>query len=218
MKYLYYFATIIIIAVFTTNNMSAKSNFVNQIPNGAVFSCSNCHVNPGGGGSLNPFGHDVNNHRDGNNINWNETLAKLDSDGDGYTNGEELLDPNGTWKQGDINPGEENNVGNPGDPKSTPIITDVEELSQNSISIFPNPVTNYSVFSISLNKTENLLIDLINLNGTVVNQIYNGFAEKGEFSIQWLPFDKYGNKLNPAIYFLRIRFNHQLIIRRVLVL
>lgn len=64
--------------------------------------CITCHDNPNGGGGcapgtepcLNPFGRDF----DMNGRTWDEALATLDSDGDGYTNGEELGDPMGTWR------------------------------------------------------------------------------------------------------------------------
>ncbi len=38
-------------------------------------------------------------------VQWGPALAALDSDGDGFTNGEELQDPNGTWEVGSAAPG-----------------------------------------------------------------------------------------------------------------
>ncbi|XP_069138140.1 dopamine beta-hydroxylase-like [Argopecten irradians] len=54
------------------------------------------HEAMGGGGLLNPFGHDF-------NITgkvWNTALCEMDSDGDGVSNGEELGDPNCEWTPG----------------------------------------------------------------------------------------------------------------------
>jgi hypothetical protein len=42
-------------------------------------------------------------------------LAGEDSDGGGVDNGDELLDPDGTWNPGDADPGDPDNVLNPGD-------------------------------------------------------------------------------------------------------
>ncbi|KAK7088971.1 putative DBH-like monooxygenase protein 2 [Littorina saxatilis] len=50
----------------------------------------------GGGGARNPFGKDFAN----NNLQWNADLCKLDSDGDGRTNGHELGDPDCVWTPG----------------------------------------------------------------------------------------------------------------------
>lgn len=33
---------------------------------------------------------------------WSESLCRMDSDGDGKSNGEELGDPNCVWREGDI--------------------------------------------------------------------------------------------------------------------
>ncbi|MCZ7685619.1 MAG: MopE-related protein [Sandaracinaceae bacterium] len=67
---------------------------------GTVRPCITCHNNADGGSGcamppcFNAFGMAFN----GNGRVWNETLATMDSDGDGYTNGEELRDPLGTWR------------------------------------------------------------------------------------------------------------------------
>lgn len=90
--------------------------YVNNIPNGTVFSCSNCHPSATVYKPLRSFGSDYKS----NGKVWSLTLASLDSDGDGYTNGVELQDPNGTWVKGQPDPGNQTLVSNPGDPNSTP--------------------------------------------------------------------------------------------------
>ncbi len=46
---------------------------------------------------------------------WTTALANQDSDGDGFTNGEELQDPTGTWAMGQSDPGNVFFVSNPSD-------------------------------------------------------------------------------------------------------
>jgi hypothetical protein len=48
--------------------------------------------------SLNPFGEDFREQ----GFAWTKKLCQMDSDGDGYTNGQELGDPCCTWKKGQI--------------------------------------------------------------------------------------------------------------------
>ena len=67
-----------------------------QLPNGNVVGCAACHVNPGGGGPRNPFGQAVGAITGSSAIPfWSATLAQADSDGDGFSNGVELGDPDG---------------------------------------------------------------------------------------------------------------------------
>jgi hypothetical protein len=96
---------------------------VQKIPNGNIFSCANCHVSQFGGGARNAFGSAVGSRvtPGGNQDFWNEQFALLDSDGDGFSNGQELQDPNGTWRPGQANPGSSSLVTNPGDPTANPI-------------------------------------------------------------------------------------------------
>jgi hypothetical protein len=79
----------------------AKLIEVKKIPNGKKNSCENCHL-PGteSKDSLTPFGNDYNS----NKKKWDASLAHKDSDGDKMTNGQELGDPDGTWKKGDSDP------------------------------------------------------------------------------------------------------------------
>jgi dopamine beta-monooxygenase len=96
-----------------------------QIPNGGVNSCANCHVSAFGGGARNVFGQQVEagfltSVGFSGDVIWGPELAALDADGDGFTNGEELGDPEGTWKIGDPAPGNADEVTRPWDPESHP--------------------------------------------------------------------------------------------------
>lgn len=77
-----------------------------RVPNAVTMGCLTCHNNTGGGGGcgsppcLQSFGTAFRN----NGYVWNSTLANMDSDGDGWTNGQELLNPAGNWTMGSPEP------------------------------------------------------------------------------------------------------------------
>lgn len=87
-----------------TPPLEARSNRQGHIPNGAAFSCDSCHGResltiP----DLTPFGRDVNANMNSGVVQW-QNIWMLDSDGDGFSNGLELNDPNGQWRRGNPNP------------------------------------------------------------------------------------------------------------------
>jgi len=103
----------------TSNLVEARDFRPARIPNGTVFSCSNCHINPLGGGPRTPFGEAVFSKIGGTTFDvpfWDSQLAGMDSDGDGYTNGQELGDPDGDFQ----NIGPASAVTNPGNASSKP--------------------------------------------------------------------------------------------------
>ena len=95
----------------------------NMLPNAEAVGagCNLCHVS-GGGSPRNGFGLDVEAlvTVNGREVFWTPELAALDSDGDGFTNGEELGDPEGTWEAGDDPPGDAAQITNPADAESRP--------------------------------------------------------------------------------------------------
>ncbi len=108
-------AGVVAASVMIQAEAQAFSGYVSLVP--TSFSCSTCHFNPRGGGSRNPFGVAFS----GNGYTW-AAIFNLDSDGDGFTNGQELNDPDGMWRQGQPLPG--GTKTRPGDPADFPVLGD----------------------------------------------------------------------------------------------
>ncbi|OQS03636.1 hypothetical protein THRCLA_04053 [Thraustotheca clavata] len=75
-----------------------KPQYVIRVPNGGNVPSSKAigHKSSNGGGPVNSFGNDFS----ANGLTWTTMLCQTDSDGDGATNGQELLDPCCVWTQG----------------------------------------------------------------------------------------------------------------------
>ncbi len=95
---------------------------VGDLPNGSQNGCLNCHGDMKGG-TRTEFGSDAQDYLGGaggvqqQHVDW-APLCPLDSDGDGWTNGRELGDPDCKWKVGDPDPAA--TVFNPGNEYSHP--------------------------------------------------------------------------------------------------
>lgn len=122
-------SALLVVVSLSTSVASARATRVAQVPNGSVKGCATCHVEPSGGGPRNAFGAEIEANflsvpGGGGVVLWGPALAVLDSDGDGYSNGRELQDPNGTWSMGNPAPGSPILVTNPGiaDPPPVPAL------------------------------------------------------------------------------------------------
>lgn len=118
------FFLILTALTFITISSVAKARpfRVSDIPNGAKFSCLNCHGDTKASYNTD-FGSDARNYLipggviSSQHVNWTP-LCPLDSDRDGWTNGQELGDPDCLWKPGDPNP--QGLLTNPGVFESAP--------------------------------------------------------------------------------------------------
>jgi hypothetical protein len=102
----------------------AKPAFPSWVPNGSEFGCNTCHDSAAPPVTWNAFGEDVLATMAADSPNWG-AVCRLDSDGDGATNGAELGDPDCEWVFDE--PAPDGDVFNPSDPDSTPPAEDPED-------------------------------------------------------------------------------------------
>lgn len=120
--------TLSLICCLGTIDSAARNFRPDRIPNGSVNSCNTCHTS-GGGTERNAFGLLVESTIGFTSADvafWGPSLATQDSDGDGFTNGQELGDPSGFWpnqapRAGATNPGDPNSFPRPPVFSSTPV-------------------------------------------------------------------------------------------------
>lgn len=122
--------------LIVVSHATARNFRPSMMPNGSVIDgvgCINCHFNPAGGGFRNNFGNAVFNAIGGSSGGvpfWNATLAAMDSDNDGFTNGQELGDENG-----DGVPERTTGISNPGSASSTPALNASPSFTSTPVTI-----------------------------------------------------------------------------------
>ena len=210
MKFVFLLVSVSLFSMISTPLLSHEE-WVFQIPNGQKNSCSNCHISSGGGGTRNVFGKAVESTLSKNKVRW-DLIFNLDSDGDGFTNGEELQDADGQWSIGKANPGNFSLVTKAGDPKSKPTVSSVENdfVSSNSI-VYPVPSLGIVNLTYLSNYYESSRLELFNSNGNLL------ISESVESKLgeNKLSLDLNKQSLNSGIYYLVLRNKYFNIRKRI---
>ncbi len=120
---------------------AARDFRINQMPNGPMLGCLACHTSPAGGTARNTFGQAVFTATGGSSGPvpfWTPALAALDSDNDGFCNGQEVGDPegDGTAKVGAV-------VTNPGMSTSKPANSKPAFTSTPLLQVTPGALYQY---------------------------------------------------------------------------
>ncbi len=203
-----YIPLLVLLAISITF-LVGRSFRVQMVPYGSKYSCNTCHTN-GGGTSRNSFGLDVEARvtPGGNETFWGPDLAALDSDGDGFTNGEELQDPNGEWVQGNADPGDPNAVTHPGDPDDHPPIVSVDNESnvENNFILYnnyPNPFNPTTKIAFNVPVNSEISLAVYSVNGDLVKILAQDNYAPGRYEALWNGRNETGQKVSSGIYFYR---------------
>ncbi len=87
---------------------------------------------------------------------------------------------------------------------------DVFQLHQN----YPNPFNNSTVFSFNLPERGNVTLQIVDINGRIVNTLIDRAFASGFHSINWDGTDAQNNALASGLYFYTLQYNNQKEIRK----
>jgi hypothetical protein len=143
--------------------------------------------------SLNPFGEDWRKQ----GFVWTRELCEMDSDGDGYTNGQELGDPCCTWEQGDISTSLDSIDGffpsHPGMDDDIPPPTDgfvYDKISLCGVVVEDDTGTGKDVTGEDSSQEDEVQTDpQDNEESTNVDQYYNPGEERASLEFRMKPYD-----------------------------
>ncbi len=217
--------TVLTAIFFSFSLLVSRSFRVSQIPNGNINACANCHIDPSGGGSRNAFGQQIESGflspSGSGNVQWGVQLASLDSDGDGFTNGEELQDPFGAWTSGQPQPGNPNLITNPGNPNDFPTSVNLTSSIPASFDLsnnYPNPFNPATSISFGLPHPAHVKIEIFNSLGQLVSTPVNDFYPAGQFKTGWNGTDESGSPVSSGLYIYRMSTDKFIQSKRMLLL
>ena len=78
--------------------------------------------------------------------------------------------------------------------------------NKNAIKVFPNPVVDVLNIEFGVDDEENLTIDIANLEGKIIKNLYKDFVFAGLYNFS---FNK--ANLEPGIYFIQIKLKDNII-------
>lgn len=204
------FLAVVVVVLITTSVLVTRDFRVSKIPNGGKFSCENCHVSVFGGGDRNAFGIAVEALVSPGSTQdfWGPALASADSDGDGFSNGVELQDPNGAWRTGQPNPGNASLVTNPGNPNSKPTSTSVADsgipFEYRLLNNYPNPFNPSTKIAFEIPQQEFVSLNIYDINGQLVKTLVNENLSAGRFERIWNGGNENGIQVNSGIYIYKL--------------
>lgn len=70
---------------------------------------------------------------------------------------------------------------------------------------FPNPFVNETSIQIEIETDGTAILDVININGQLINRLYNADLNSGKYEIKWDGTDQDGNRVAEGIYFYRLQ-------------
>ena len=77
-------------------------------------------------------------------------------------------------------------------------------INKSQASVYPNPSYDNTTIDFSINKSSDVRIDIMNINGEVIRQFKRSFYPDGKHRINWNGCDNNGHKVAPGVYFIII--------------
>lgn len=82
---------------------------------------------------------------------------------------------------------------------------------QFSVNVYPNPFRDHMRLQVDLPQNGNLDIQVFNVDGRLVENLYSGQMPAGSHTMPWVP-----ESLDPGIYFYRVLFNYSTVTGKII--
>lgn len=95
-----------------------------------------------------------------------------------------------------------------------PVVSLNFKLKQN----YPNPFNPETTISYSLSKAGNVSIDIFDISGKLMDNLFSGFKSSGNHQVIWNSRDFSGNKVASGTYFYQINYNGNKLAKKMLLI
>lgn len=86
---------------------------------------------------------------------------------------------------------------------------EMNEVSDMSLKVYPNPVSELLVVSCLLSEDEHVELQIFDVQGRLIRTLTNYTMSKGGHTIIWNAKDENGNEVSDGIYFLRLQTENE---------
>ncbi len=88
------------------------------------------------------------------------------------------------------------------------------ELEQN----YPNPFNPDTKIQFKLNQSDLVKLQILDLKGSIVKNLINGFKSKGTYIVKWDGTNSYGKRVSSGMYFYQLQAGNKILIKKMLLL
>lgn len=82
-------------------------------------------------------------------------------------------------------------------------------VSSENLSVYPNPISESAIVSLSLRDLQKTSLKIYNLQGRLIRTLKNEYMSEGPHTITWNVKDENGSEVIPGIYFLKMKTEDQ---------
>ncbi|MBT3241970.1 MAG: T9SS type A sorting domain-containing protein [Bacteroidetes bacterium] len=97
-------------------------------------------------------------------------------------------------------------------------LNDKAETQQTRLCCFPNPFSDQTEIQFKLERSSNIELVIIDMQGRTVRFLDKGFRSRGTHSLNWNGSDSYGTKLPAGIYYPQLNVNQEFLITEKIVI
>ncbi|HOR30142.1 MAG TPA: FlgD immunoglobulin-like domain containing protein, partial [Candidatus Syntrophosphaera thermopropionivorans] len=87
-----------------------------------------------------------------------------------------------------------------------------------ALNNFPNPFNTSTQIQFTLDKAEDISLEIYNLKGQLIKTLYQGKAETGIHTLTWNGKDNNGNLCSGGVYFYKMQTRDRVLVKKMLMI